>query len=73
MSKRDDYLDNAAQTLNLASNVSKLAQRFHLLDLAEKWVQLADRSHRQAEHSAGPLEEHPLVKRAFREVSTDTP
>ena len=72
MSKRDDYLDNAAQTLNLANHVSKVAQRFHLLDLAEKWVELADRSHRQAEHSAGAREEHPLVKRAFREVSTDT-
>jgi hypothetical protein len=68
MSKQDDYLDNAAQTLNLANHVSRLAQRFLLLDLAEKWVELADRSHRQAEHSAGPLEEHPLVKRAFREV-----
>jgi hypothetical protein len=63
MSKRDDYLDNAAQTLNLANHVSKLAQRFHLLDLAEKWVELADRSYRQAEHAAG---------RAFREISTDT-
>lgn len=39
MSKQDDYLDNAAQTLNLASNVSKLAQS-HVLDLAEKWVEL---------------------------------
>ena len=48
MSKQDDYLDNAAQTLNLASHVSKLARRCHLLDLAEKWVELADRSYRQA-------------------------
>ena len=71
MSKRDDYLDNAAQTLNLASHVSKLARRFHLLALAEKWVELADRSHRQRKKSAEPLEEHPLVKRAFREVPTD--
>jgi hypothetical protein len=44
MSKQDDYLDNAAQTLNLASHVSKLAQRCQVLDLAEKWVELADRS-----------------------------
>jgi len=72
LSKHDDYLDNAAQTLNLANHVSKLAQRFHLLDLAEKWVELADRSHRQAEHSAVPLEEHPLFMRAFRQVSADT-
>jgi hypothetical protein len=48
MSKQDDYLDNAAQTLNLANHVAKLTQRFHLLDLAEKWVELADRSRRQA-------------------------
>jgi hypothetical protein len=72
MSKRDDYLDNAAQTLNLASHVSKLARRFRLLALAEKWVELADRSHRQRKDSAEPpLEEHPLVKHAFREVPTD--
>jgi hypothetical protein len=72
MSKRDDYLDNAAQTLNLANHVSKLAKRFHLLDLAEKWLELADRSQRRSKNSVDPHEEHPLVKRAFREHPPNT-
>jgi len=72
MSKQDDYLDNAAQTLNLANHVSKLAKRFHLLDLAEKWLELADRSQRQSKNSADPGEEHPLVKRAFCKDPPDT-
>jgi len=72
MSKRDDYLDNAAQTLNLANHVSKLAKRFHLLDLVEKWLELADRSNRQSKISADTREEHPLVTRAFRDDPPDT-
>src|SRR5690242_17761979 len=43
MSKRDDYLDNAAQTLHLANSVSPLGHKSHLVDLAEKWLDLADR------------------------------
>jgi hypothetical protein len=66
MTKQEDYLDHAAQSLELAGQTSDSAQRSNLLDLAEKWLELADRKHRQADNAAGVLKEHPLIKRAFR-------
>ena len=53
MSKRDDYLDNTHD-------------KSHLADLAERWLDLADRTQRRPTHSAHRIEEHLLVKRAFR-------
>jgi hypothetical protein len=66
MSKRHDYLDNAAQTLELANRAAALGDKSHLADLAERWIDLADRTQRRPTHSAHRIEEHPLVKRAFR-------
>ena len=66
MSKEDDYLDSAAQALDLATRASSSDDKAHLLDLAERWLDLADRSRQQATR---PLNEHPLVKRAFRGLS----
>jgi hypothetical protein len=65
MTKQDDCLDHAAQTLELAGHVSDSAERSHLLDLAEKWLALADRRFRQSKNSAGAVKEHPSVGRAF--------
>jgi hypothetical protein len=66
MTKRDDCLDHAAQSLELAGQTSDSAQRSKLLDLAEKWLELADRRFGQSDDAAGGMREHPLVKRAFR-------
>jgi hypothetical protein len=66
MTKQDDCLNHAAQSLELAGHMSDSAQRSNLLDLAEKWLELADRRYRGSKHSAGALSEHPLVRRAFR-------
>ena len=66
MTNRDDCLDHAAQSLELAGQMSDSAERSKLLDLAEKWLELADRKYDHAGHSADALTEHPLVKRAFR-------
>ena len=63
MSKQDEYLHSAAQTVDLATRTSSSGDKSHLLDLAEKWLDLADRSRDQAAPSP---DEHPLVKRAFR-------
>ena len=63
MSKQDEYRDSAAQTFDLASRASSSDDKSHLLDLAEKWLDLADRSRQQATRA---LKEHPLVKRAFQ-------
>jgi hypothetical protein len=38
----DDYLDNAAQTLELANRASAFGDESHLTDLAERWLDLAD-------------------------------
>jgi hypothetical protein len=66
MTKQDDCLDHAAQSLELAGSVSDSAERSRLLDLAEMWLALADRRFRQSKHAAGVLKEHPSVGRAFR-------
>jgi hypothetical protein len=63
MSKHNKYLDSAAQTVELATRTSSSDEKSHLLDLAEKWLDLADRSRQQATR---PLKVYPLVKRAFR-------
>jgi hypothetical protein len=36
MSKQDEYLDSAAQTVELATRTSSSGDKSHLLDLAEK-------------------------------------
>jgi hypothetical protein len=46
MTKEDDYRTNAAKTIELASRANNSADRGHLLSLAEKWLDLADRAHR---------------------------
>jgi hypothetical protein len=62
MNKQDEYLDNAARSFDLATRATSAADKSHLLDLAQKWLVLADRP------PSAPLNrpEHPLVKRAFR-------
>jgi hypothetical protein len=69
MSKQDEYLSNAAQTLELAMRAPSFSKRSYLLNLADKWLDLADRFGQQSGASARGLNEHPLVKRAFRGLS----
>ena len=71
MTKHDDYLDSAAETIDLATRTSNSADKSHLLNLGEKWLDLADRSERKPKCAARPLGEHPLVKRAFRGTPAD--
>ena len=66
MSKQDEYLDKAAQTLEMAMRASSSSERSQWLTLAEKWLDLADRFRQRSDASARELNEHPLVKRAFR-------
>jgi hypothetical protein len=69
MCKQNEYLDNAAQTLELAMRASSSSERSHWLNLAGKWLGLADRWQQRSEASAGALDQHPLVERAFRGLS----
>ena len=65
MSKQNEYLDNAAQTLELALRAANSSERSHRLNLADKWLGLADRCQQRPKASARELNEHPLVKRTF--------
>jgi hypothetical protein len=69
MNKQDEYLNNAAQTLERALRASSSSERSHWLNLADKWLDLADRFGQPSEAAARDLNEHPLVKRAFRGLS----
>ena len=72
MSKQDEYLDNAAQTLELATRISSSSERSHLLSLADKWLGLADRWREPLKASASQLKDHPLVERAFGPFRAET-
>jgi hypothetical protein len=67
MTKEDDYRKNAAQTVDLANHAANLADKGHLLSLAEKWLDLADRAHQLTEHFGPRRVDHPLVKAKFGE------
>ena len=66
MSKEDDYRLNAAQTVDLANRAASLADKGHLLNLAEKWLDLADRAHalqqRGSRRRKANPREHPLLR-----------
>ena len=65
MSKEDDYKLNAAQTVDLANRAATSSDKSYLLDLAEKWLDLADRAHevkRRNERRKGAPREHPLLR-----------
>jgi hypothetical protein len=66
MSKEDDHKLNAARTVNLAARAATFADKGHLLDLAEKWLDLANRAHavqQRSERRNGAPREHPLLRR----------
>jgi hypothetical protein len=65
MSKADEYLDNAAETVDLANKASSSADKGRLLRLAEKWLALAERAHHLRKRQRHATVEHPLVTRAL--------
>jgi hypothetical protein len=70
MVKHDEYRRFALLCLELASTAPCLADRTHLLTMAEAWLDLADRAGRQpAWHAAAPVD-HPLVRRALGSVNS---
>jgi hypothetical protein len=46
MTKEADYRANAANSIELANRASSMIDKGRLLELAEKWLDLADRAHR---------------------------
>lgn len=61
MTKADDYRKNAAQSIELTSRAENRADKGHLLALAEKWLDLADRAHRLTKRFGIRHRNHPLV------------
>ena len=62
MTKEDDYRHNAAETVELANKASTTADKGRLLSLAEKWLDLANRT-RRPNRNPRQLDEHPLLKK----------
>jgi hypothetical protein len=70
MTKEDDYRRNAAETLELAHRAGNSADKGRLLALAEKWLDLADRT-RIARNQIGKIRQvHPLVQSKIWDRST---
>jgi len=61
MSKEDDYRKNEAETIELASRAVSTTDKGHLLALAEKWLDLADRAHRLTKRFGAIRRDHPLI------------
>lgn len=65
MSKTEEYLDNAAETVELANRASSSVDKGRLLRLAEKWLDLAERASQLVRRSKPPVGEHPLVTKVL--------
>jgi hypothetical protein len=64
VTKEDEYVANALKSLELAERAASPIDQRRLLNLGERWLDLADRIHHRRPHSRG-LPEHPLVKVMF--------
>ncbi len=67
MAKEDDYRKNAAETVELASRATNTADKGHLLALADKWLDLADRAQRLTKRFGARQRNHPLVEKKLRD------
>jgi hypothetical protein len=62
MGKEQDYRDNAGEALKLAAKLPATAAKKRLLNMAEKWLDLADQAHRHQRRHTVELPEHPLLR-----------
>ncbi len=60
MTKEDDYLDRAAETVRLAQHASSSSDKSRLLKLAEGWFDLAEKAH-NSDRRGRPVVLHPLI------------
>jgi hypothetical protein len=70
VSKDEDYRNNAFDTLKLAERASSLADKLRLLQLAEGWMNLADRAQgltRRFRNPSAPPEVHPLIESTLKD------
>jgi hypothetical protein len=62
MTKEADYRANAANSIELANRASSMSDKGRFLELAEKWLDLADRAHRLTQRFAPSRLQHPLLR-----------
>jgi len=65
MGKEQDYRLTAAEMVDRARNATTVIDKRRLLRLAEKWLDLAERSERVAAQPQRPIGDHPLVRKAL--------
>jgi hypothetical protein len=61
--KGHDYRHNAAELMRLAGNAKSPEERVHLVTLAEGWVELAEKAHKNDRRPRQPTILHPLVEK----------
>jgi DnaJ-domain-containing protein 1 len=62
MTKESEYRANAANSIELANRTSSMSDKGRLLELAEKWLDLADRTHRLTRRFRPSAWQHPLLR-----------
>jgi hypothetical protein len=62
MTLEDDYRKYAAKTVELANRAPTTRDKGRLLNLAERWLDLADHAHVIARRFSLTMREHPSVK-----------
>lgn len=62
MTKDEEYRENAARSVDLAQRATSMADKGHMLRLAEAWLDLADRARQRIHQRARRVREHPLLR-----------
>jgi hypothetical protein len=62
MTKETNYRANAANSIELANRASRLSDKMRLLELAERWLDLAERAHQITDRFVPSRWQHPLLR-----------
>jgi|SRR6516165_7624631 hypothetical protein len=69
VAKTDEYTANALETLELAERTDSPSDKGRLLNLAERWLDLADRARKRIRSERREI--HPLIKAKLGDDHTD--
>jgi len=62
MTKESEYRANAANSIELANRAASMNDKSRLLELAENWLDLADRTHKLTCRFSPSRWQHPLLR-----------
>jgi hypothetical protein len=71
MTKEDDYLQSAADAMELARRAPSNEDKGRLLKLAQAWVDLADRARKAARRMRRPVFVEPPTRRSSSDTRID--